>query len=72
FCLCIWDSLSCLAGILFVWDFISCLAGILFLRCPLCPQVCGSDGVTYGDQCQLQTIACRQRQHITVQHAGQC
>ena len=35
-------------------------------------QVCGSDGVTYGDQCQLKTIACRQGQVITVKHVGQC
>ncbi|XP_016158886.1 PREDICTED: agrin [Ficedula albicollis] len=55
------------------------LDGFAHCECPspLCSEanatkVCGSDGVTYGDQCQLQTIACRQRQHITVQHAGQC
>ncbi|XP_030042069.1 agrin isoform X2 [Microcaecilia unicolor] len=48
-------------------------------ECPslLCIQanvtkVCGSDGVTYGDQCQLKTIACRQGQVITVKHTGQC
>lgn len=35
-------------------------------------QVCGSDGVTYADQCQLRTIACRQDKDITVQHSGQC
>ncbi|KAM9752573.1 agrin isoform 6-T6 [Menidia menidia] len=35
-------------------------------------KVCGSDGVTYADQCQLMTIACRQDQNITVQHFGQC
>lgn len=35
-------------------------------------QVCGSDGVTYADQCQLRTIACRQDKDITVQHYGQC
>lgn len=35
-------------------------------------QVCGSDGVTYADQCQLRTIACRQDKDITVQHFGQC
>lgn len=39
---------------------------------PSASQVCGSDGVTYGDQCQLQTIACRQGQLITVKHVGQC
>ena len=35
-------------------------------------QVCGSDGVTYADQCQLRTIACRQDKDITVKHFGQC
>ncbi|XP_031422229.1 agrin isoform X3 [Clupea harengus] len=35
-------------------------------------KVCGSDGVTYADQCQLRTIACRQDKDIKVQHPGQC
>ncbi|XP_037540497.1 agrin-like [Nematolebias whitei] len=35
-------------------------------------KVCGSDGVTYADQCQLRTIACRQDKDITVKHYGQC
>uniref|UniRef100_A0A3Q3XBV2 Agrin n=1 Tax=Mola mola TaxID=94237 RepID=A0A3Q3XBV2_MOLML len=35
-------------------------------------KVCGSDGVTYADQCQLRTIACRQDKDITVKHFGQC
>ncbi|XP_030622895.1 agrin [Chanos chanos] len=35
-------------------------------------KVCGSDGVTYADQCQLRTIACRQDKDITVEHPGQC
>ncbi|XP_068506113.1 agrin isoform X3 [Syngnathus scovelli] len=35
-------------------------------------KVCGSDGVTYADQCQLRTIACRQDKDVTVQHLGQC
>uniref|UniRef100_A0A8C5IPX4 Agrin n=1 Tax=Junco hyemalis TaxID=40217 RepID=A0A8C5IPX4_JUNHY len=55
------------------------LNGFAHCECPspLCPEanttkVCGSDGVTYGDQCQLRTIACRQGQHITVKHVGQC
>uniref|UniRef100_A0A8C3R903 Agrin n=1 Tax=Cyanoderma ruficeps TaxID=181631 RepID=A0A8C3R903_9PASS len=55
------------------------LNGFAHCECPspLCAEanmtkVCGSDGVTYGDQCQLQTIACRQGQHITVKHLGQC
>ncbi|NXO13306.1 AGRIN protein, partial [Oriolus oriolus] len=59
----------------------SCVEVNGFAHCecpsPLCSEanttkVCGSDGVTYGDQCQLLTIACRQGQHITVKHVGQC
>uniref|UniRef100_A0A7M4E379 Agrin n=1 Tax=Crocodylus porosus TaxID=8502 RepID=A0A7M4E379_CROPO len=59
----------------------SCVEVNGFAHCecpsPLCTEanmtkVCGSDGVTYGDQCQLKTIACRQAQIITVKHAGQC
>ncbi|KAK2521686.1 Agrn [Columba guinea] len=59
----------------------SCVEVNGFAHCecpsPLCSEanmtkVCGSDGVTYGDQCQLQTIACRQGQVITVKHMGQC
>uniref|UniRef100_A0A8D2KTG3 Agrin n=1 Tax=Varanus komodoensis TaxID=61221 RepID=A0A8D2KTG3_VARKO len=59
----------------------SCLEvnGVAHCECPspLCTEanmskVCGSDGVTYGDQCQLRTIACRQGQVIEVKHFGQC
>ncbi|XP_073794674.1 agrin isoform X10 [Danio rerio] len=35
-------------------------------------KVCGSDGVTYADRCQLKTIACRQDKEIKVEHLGQC
>ncbi|XP_067096927.1 LOW QUALITY PROTEIN: agrin-like [Osmerus mordax] len=35
-------------------------------------KVCGSDGVTYADHCQLRTIACRQDKHISVDYHGQC
>lgn len=40
--------------------------------CNVCAQVCGSDGITYADQCQLRTIACRQDMKINVEHLGQC
>ncbi|XP_067302342.1 agrin isoform X3 [Pseudorasbora parva] len=55
------------------------VSGQAHCECPLpdCDEknktkVCGSDGVTYADRCQLKTIACRQDKEITVQHLGQC
>uniref|UniRef100_A0A8C9T420 Agrin n=1 Tax=Scleropages formosus TaxID=113540 RepID=A0A8C9T420_SCLFO len=55
------------------------LEGQAHCECPLpdCPEgnqikVCGSDGVTYADRCQLRTIACRQDKNITVAHEGHC
>ncbi|XP_035295200.1 agrin isoform X7 [Cricetulus griseus] len=54
-------------------------AGFAHCVCPTltCPEanstkVCGSDGVTYGNECQLKTIACRQGLDISTQSLGPC
>ncbi|XP_047394467.1 agrin isoform X4 [Sciurus carolinensis] len=59
----------------------SCIeeAGSARCVCPAltCPEanatkVCGSDGITYGSECQLKTIACRQGLDISTQSLGPC
>ncbi|XP_035163137.3 agrin isoform X12 [Callithrix jacchus] len=67
-------EVRCKFGALCVED-----SGSAHCVCPMltCPEanaskVCGSDGVTYGNECQLKTIACRQGLHLSIQSLGPC
>jgi hypothetical protein len=34
--------------------------------------VCGSDGITYGNLCQMESLACTKRLNLIVVHQGEC
>ncbi|KAK6622158.1 hypothetical protein RUM44_001965 [Polyplax serrata] len=45
-------------------------------ECPSCPSefdpVCGSDGISYGNECKLRLEACQHRRDIAVLYPGLC
>ena len=70
------DALSCSYGARCVDDDGS---GVASCVCPsdcdtdsFMDQVCGSNGRTYGSECQLRQMACRQQQEIRVLYVGPC
>ena len=43
------------------------------LACPMMwDPVCATDGKTYGNLCQMESIACKTRQTLRVAYQGEC
>lgn len=51
-------------------------AGVPSCECPSCPAefepVCGSDGISYGNECKLRLEACKHHREIRVLYDGPC
>lgn len=51
-------------------------SGKALCECPVCPSefrpVCGSDGISYGNECKLRLEACKHRRDIAVLYDGPC
>lgn len=52
------------------------MGGTAHCECPNCPTefepVCGSDGITYGNECKLKLEACKHRRDIKVLYGEPC
>lgn len=51
-------------------------AGTAHCECPVCPAefnpVCGSDGISYGNECKLRLESCKHRRDISILYDGPC
>ncbi|XP_050313632.1 agrin-like isoform X2 [Anthonomus grandis grandis] len=51
-------------------------SGFAHCECPRCSSefdpVCGSDGISYGNECKLRLEACKHRRDITLLYNGPC
>ncbi|KAL1493054.1 hypothetical protein ABEB36_011193 [Hypothenemus hampei] len=51
-------------------------SGSAHCECPVCSSefdpVCGSDGISYGNECKLKLEACKHRRDITILYGGAC
>ncbi|CAG9855043.1 unnamed protein product [Phyllotreta striolata] len=51
-------------------------AGTAHCECPDCPAefepICGSDGISYSNECKLRLEACKHRRNISVLYEGPC
>lgn len=51
-------------------------SGQAYCECPVCPAefapVCGSDGISYGNECKLRLEGCKHRRDIRVLYDGPC
>ncbi|XP_066155435.1 agrin-like isoform X4 [Euwallacea fornicatus] len=51
-------------------------SGSAHCECPVCSSefdpVCGSDGISYGNDCKLRLEACKHRRDITILYGGPC
>ena len=60
------------------WYVTNLLNDLYLIECPsVCGDhaddpVCGTNGLSYGNLCQLKTVACRQNSELAVAYEGEC